>query len=499
MPVSRHHRVVSSPPSTRYQGLPRDPLCWIVALLAVCVPWVAVSPDSRQWHGGKSLAVECGAALLLTALLARPVTRRTLRSAGNVLHSGPMPFLIALTLWAALSSIWSVAPTFSALELREMFSGLLIYGVVASQARAPGGALLLLDALIVAAAVVSVSGLVDIGAGGTAVARGVFHDHMLFGAFIMLLLPVLLAAGFSAPPAHRYAAQSVSALSFAALAVSQTRSAWIGEAAALTTFAVLFFWSGAGRSNPVLTAGERQRRKALAIPYVILGVGLLIGFLTLAPQRDAVKQRIQSLTTTVVQGREASVEWRFGAWRGACLMIMDRPLLGRGVGCYPACQQPFTQVGEPPAVVQAEGPTIFDQAHDSYLQMAVDLGLPGVLLWLAALTAALVMGLRAIPGLPADGPRAWTVIGGLSSLVGQVVDALANPAWQFGEVMLYFWVILGLTMAAACGPDRETPTEERPTLPIPLRLIQSVAAIAAGGWLVIEAIGSARLLPAPHL
>ena len=480
-------------------ALPRDPLCWLVAVLAVSVPWIAVSPDSPQWHGGKALAVECGVALLLAALLLRPVTRQTLPAAGDFLRRAPLPFLIALTLWAATSYTWSVAPSFSALGLREMFGGLLITGVVASQARTPGGALLLLVALMAAAAAVSVSGLVEVGGGGSLIATGVFHDHMLFGAFVMLLLPVLLAACFSAPPAHRYAAQGVSILCLAALAVSQTRSAWIGEAAALMMFAFLYFWSGAGRSGPALTEGERQRRRALALPYVILGAGVLIGFLALAPQRDAVMQRIQSLTTTVPQGRESSVEWRFGAWRGARQMITHRPLLGWGIGSYPPVQRAFTQVGEPASVVLSDGPTILDEAHDSYLQMAVELGVPGVLLWIGALAAAFVTGLRALRFLPAGSPRAWTVIGGLSALAGQATDALANPAWQFGEVMLYFWIILGLTIAAAGGTDGEALPEGHSAPAAALRLLQILAALAVGGWLAAQAVGSARLLPAPHL
>ena len=495
LPSTRRARRRPAPP----EALPtRDPLSWIVALLAVLLPCVAVSPDSPRWHGGKGLAVECGAALLLAVLLGRPASARALRGFGSFLWRGPQPFLLLLALWATLSLAWSSSLAFSALGLGQIWGGLLIYGVVASQARSEGRALLLLDALALTTAVVSVSGLVDVG-GGALVARGVFHDHQLFGAFVMLLLPVLLAASIAAPTPHRWAAQGAAILCFAALVVSQTRSAWIGETAALATFAALSLWSTALRPKSPRTDGERRRRRTQLVPYILLGVVAVAGFVALAPQRDAVALRLRSLTTTVAQGREASLEWRLGVWRGARAMIGERLLLGWGVGCYPSQQWSFTGVGEPPAAVLADGPTVSDQAHDSYLQMAANLGIPGVLLWLCALAAAIGTSLRALPRLSAGGPRAWAVIGGVSALAGQATDALANPGWQFGEVALYFWIVLGLTMAAAGGAEGTAAGEEAHAVALPWRLLQGAAAATVGGWLAAQAVAGARLLPAPHL
>ena len=315
----------------------------------------------------------------------------------------------------------------------------------------------------------------------------------------MLLLPMLLAAGFSAPPAHRYAAQGVSVLCLAALAVSQTRSAWIGEVVALTTFAFLYFWSGAGRNRSALTDGERQRRKALALPYIILGAGALIGFLALAPQRDAVVQRLQSLTTTVPQGREASVEWRFGAWRGARQMITDRPLPGVGDRLLPArpaglhpgrrtcCRRSCGRadhLGPGPRLLPANGRRTGGAGPAS----------------LARRTGRRVCHGPAGAPLPAGGRSAR--VDGDRRAVGPGRPGDRRPGQPGLAVRRSHALLLdhpGIDDGGGRGRRRGGDARGASCAAVPLRLLQILAALAAGGWLAVEAIGGARLLPAPHL
>ena len=430
-------------------GLTRDPLLWIVAGLAALVPWIVADPASPRWHGLKTLAVECGAALLLTALLSRPMSGRKLALVADFLRRGPQPFLLALALWAASSYTWSAARPFSALGLVQLLCGLLVYGVVAFRVRSQSGYLLLLAALSVAAVMAGVSGFVGIGQGGAPLATGVFHDHQLFGSLVMLLLPVLLAGSFVAAPVPRYAAQGAAIVCAAALVMSQTRSAWIGEALALTTFAALFLWCWALTAPTDIDDGGTEGAED-AIPFLRPPRRVrVLGFLTMAPQTESLQERFHTLTSSVARGQDLSLNWRFGTWQGARRMFLQRPLWGWGVGCYQPYQHAFTGDGEPTETVLSLGPTISDQAHDSYLQEAVELGAPGLILWVAALAAAIVTGLRALPRLPSGSPRRWVLIGGVSALSAQAVDALANPAWQFSEIALYFWIVMGLTVAAA--------------------------------------------------
>ena len=49
----------------------------------------------------------------------------------------------------------------------------------------------------------------------------------------------------------------------------------------------------------------------------------------------------------------------------------------------------------------------------------------------------------------------------LAAVAGQMVDAVANPAYQFGEVSLLFWLVVGLGMSAAkIAPSAEAALKE---------------------------------------
>ena len=165
---------------------------------------------------------------------------------------------------------------------------------------------------------------------------------------------------------------------------------------------------------------------------------------------------------------------------------MDRPLLGWGGGClptHPAAVHPGRRTRRD--VVLADGPTISDQTHDSYLQVAADLGVPGLLLWLGALAAVTVTGLRALPYLPAGGQRAWMVIGGLSALAGQATDASGQSRLAVRRSLALLLDRPGADDGG--GGQREggrTMRVGRRRRRGSFRLCRLWSAIAAGGWLL---------------
>ncbi len=479
-----------------------SPALALVVLLAVALPLIPADIASPRWHGLKTLAFEVGAAVVLALLpwsgRARVFRLDTLRRPGAPLS------LAALLLWATLSGLLSPDEGFAVHGWWLDCGGAVIACAVAQGLRARDDYRFLSDGLTAAGLVVSGATFALYLRARMTVAEGTYHDHMLLGAVLLLLLPMALAAACApVSQTRRTAALAALVLCSLALLLSQTRSAWVGAVISLLTFGGLLLFTGRTAPQRQEDSGSRRRGRVQALVYGLLVLCALGLFLLTAQQNVLLAGRARSLTTAL-QDKGGSVEWRFSTWRGALRMVAQKPLQGWGVGGYPLHQQPFTHTGEPPSVVARAGPRIWDEAHDTYLQVAAELGVPGLLLWLLVLGGALTGGVQALRRLPPAGLRQRLLMGALAGLAGQSVDALANPGWQFGEVALYFWIALGIVLGAAApqpaddGPGCGTGGGPPHAFPRSRPLWLTAAAVVAV-WVVYETTHYARLLPTPHL
>jgi O-antigen ligase len=112
----------------------------------------------------------------------------------------------------------------------------------------------------------------------------------------------------------------------------------------------------------VFLAGRAKRSTKVMASIATLGAGLLVVWLT----GDVVIERFQALLA--VEG-EASANARLQAWAMTLDAIAQRPWLGYGHGAF---LEVFYLHGGPE--LGAIG--IWDHAHNDYLQLAVELGLP---------------------------------------------------------------------------------------------------------------------------
>jgi putative inorganic carbon (HCO3(-)) transporter len=87
-----------------------------------------------------------------------------------------------------------------------------------------------------------------------------------------------------------------------------------------------------------------------------------------------------------------------------------------------------------------------EQAHNEYLHIAAELGVPGLLLYALLLWAFFAKALHALGRLP-PGTRKMLLIGCVAAVAAQAVDAVSNPAWRYSVCALYFWLVLGMGTA----------------------------------------------------
>ena len=471
----------------------------ILAVTLAAAQLIPVPLNNIRWHGAQTLVVESGTTVLIAALLARARSYGSGQKRLLVTPLVPLLCLFLLLAWGIISYTASTDKPFALQGGFQLGAGIFVVFLVQRQVCTQAQLTFVLDALLGVGFLVAVSGFALFGGEGLTIATGILHDHMLFGAFLMLLLPLCLAVSIAPLTLNRRLfAQAAGVACQAALLAAQTRSAWVGEGVSLVMFGLLA-WKTRSAALPHFTSqAGTQRKFRRNIGAAAAFIACAGAFFWTLPDRDGFIARAKTLTTTVAQGKDASTQWRVSAWVGAEKMIREKPFQGLGVGCYARHQFPYTQLGRTPEQVSRRGPTILDEAHNSYLQLWAELGIVGLALWLAALVSFLIAGIHALKRYPARSLPQWALIGCLSALTGQMVDALANPAWQFANVALPLWIILGLIAALTCPVEAAEKRRHGPRT-VPVQIGQAVLAAGVGGGLLWVIYQTAFALPAPHL
>ena len=197
-----------------------------------------------------------------------------------------------------------------------------------------------------------------------------------------------------------------------------------------------------------------MRFRRLRIP--ILGATLVIALLLILrlalPNAGppAVQQFLQSLLSVRAS---SSAELRYEAWQRAWYMIQDFPITGIGMGSYKV----ISDVMYPTFV----SPESLPHAHNLFLQIAVDLGLPGLLAWLAAwvvvIRACIILrtGSQSSPALAAGLFASQVALG-----VHGLLDA---PVWGQVRAAPLIWLVWGVALGLAYHQNHVIPVT--PTSP----------------------------------
>lgn len=213
------------------------------------------------------------------------------------------------------------------------------------------------------------------------------------------------------------------------LLLTQSRSGWIGGAGGLVALAVV--------------AGLAGRRRWLRLAAVVLPVVLVLALgsalVALGPEGlGALWPSDSGLSAEDVVGR-VSLSGRVEIWSRALYAIQDFPFTGTGLGT-------FRRVVHLLYPLFTIGPDVdIAHAHNMFLQVALDVGLPGLIAYLALLWVAGAMGWQAArQGSALVRALAMGLGAGLVSLhVYGLTDALALGS----KPGIAFWMILGLLAA----------------------------------------------------
>lgn len=464
----------------------------LVLAMVIIVPFVATPADNGS-RGMAALAFEGMSILLLGFLLWKARWKNSKEDIVSFFKtSANLPILLFLGL-AVVSVLFSAHKQYSIQEMLRLGAGVLLYFTVAYHFRRSEQLMKLVDVLMFVAIGSSCIGFAQYGLGAEEQrqATGVFGDHQLYGSFMAILLPIVGVVAISErEPNRQLIAQIAAVLTTAALLLSYSRSAWIGCAGGLTSLGLLALYM-ATRKNQKLA--NRKHELILPLMMLVVSVGF---FLLIAPSTGGVVQRAMTIGNP---NAERGWQYRQQAWHGAEMMIKERPLTGFGLGLYPYYQSEFTHAGYSMTNTRSESPirpSLWENAHNAYLQTAAELGIPGLLLFIAALSAFLGMGLQRVIGMD-NGIRRTLLLGSIGSIVAFAFDGFGSPAWQFGQVSMFFWLILGI--GTGCMRPRSkyrTRTEEGAAPTRGARLSRPSAILAALGLAVLLPTIALAVVPA---
>ncbi len=139
---------------------------------------------------------------------------------------------------------------------------------------------------------------------------------------------------------------------------------------------------------------------------------------------------------------DLTLQQRRQVWEMAGAMVSDFPFTGVGLGTFP-------RVAEILYPIPAFGPDANPpHAHNLPLQVAVDVGLPGLSFFLLLTAAGVVAARRAIGWAPSQRTRALAA-GAACGLLAYYIYGLTDAIGLGEKPGLLFWVLLGIVVAGA--------------------------------------------------
>jgi O-antigen ligase len=325
----------------------------------------------------------------------------------------------------AMSALWATDPGSTFTDLSRIVQVVVLMLVAFTAAANRSGFRLILGSYLGASALTS---LYSIGTGGYSQAgrlAGLFDPNYFAASLVPALLVCLFLLLAPGPRHHRGLVGAVAAIDLLAFVLTQSRGGLIGLAVALVAAVAL-----AGAARP----------RVVAVVLVLFAAGL--GYYTLAAPSH--------VTSSSSSGRA-------GEWRIALRMFGSRPLSGVGLGNFgvvePSYSTKLLNLQRVRFVVNFR-----QRVHNTYLEVAAEEGIAGVLLLLAVFGLSLRYAGRSLPALARapDSLEPW-VRGLIAGAIGMFVAYFFLSAqWE-----KQLWIVLALLAAAPALVPAAEPEEPR--------------------------------------
>lgn len=219
----------------------------------------------------------------------------------------------------------------------------------------------------------------------------------------------------------------------ATLILTRSRAGWIGLAAAVLGLTLMLL---------ALEGNRRLKRIAFAAAAFCAVAALVAAAVLLAGQPGAAAATDSGqLAGGMLQ--QMTLDSRIEIWSRALYAIQDFPFTGVGLGTFRRVVNLLYPLFLVPPDVD------IGHAHNIFLQAGVDLGLGGLIGYVALLLVSAVAAWEV--ARDTQGAPRYLALGLLSALIGLHVYGLADALALGSKPGLAFWVVLGLIAALGNG------------------------------------------------
>jgi O-antigen ligase len=347
----------------------------IAISLSALILW---SFSRGQRSAGKSRRLDVillGAALAITGLQLVPLPMSVVRTvsphrAAQLTDSAPILGPIPA---ASLSSVPAAGPDALLILASYILVFLLIRDLRTRFNESPWA--LLVPVIVVASLEATLGVLQFYGGADNAVGTYVNRNH--FAGLLEMSLPLAVMYGYSLVRGQRgrfqlsatpgmlaFGSFCLAALMFVSVIHSHSRMGFIASLSGLFAIGAL----GVQHREP---AEGRARR--IWLPLLGLGAAVVIAFVFLSP--DQLITRIAAMTNV----QDMNSDTRKQLWKETLPLIKDYAAAGCGIGGYESCFLPYKTVAPERTA---------DYAHNDYLQVMAELGLPAFLCLFAVVIMA---------------------------------------------------------------------------------------------------------------
>ena len=340
--------------------------------------------------------------------------------------------LIAFVGWVALTIPFAVSPIYSLKEFAKLLQQGLIFYVVAYFFRDSLSVKRLLWMLVGGLAVVSAYGVLQFGdllgampqEGELMLVESVTPGEVWLTTYLIMLIPLGLALGLcERRPSARIAGLGTAGLATLCLLLTYSRAGLL----ALLCEAVVVVWF--------------VRRRAVLIGMAVSALVMILGSAALFQFDVSVRGGWKARPGTAIPLADTgTLALRWNAWTFVAEELPKHWLVGVGYGK----DKQKEVYGNLPVAREGAGPARYPGTHNTFLDIALGVGLPGLALFVWLMWR---IGATAVGGFRRAGnPPAKAVLLGLGVSVIGLAVRLSFDHMLIGTLALQFWVLVALAM-----------------------------------------------------
>lgn len=259
-------------------------------------------------------------------------------------------------------------------------------------------------------------------------ASGFFGHYVTYAEVLQLLASLALGLLIMTQGNSRYRVfLGIALIGFcAALFLTVTRASWLAFGVSAASMVAL----AASRRTLLIAA-------AIAVPLAVGGLIFLqqqrqVGFFDMA---------------------DDSTAWRLTVWREAVGVITSEPrhlAVGIGMDSLKTHWQDWNMFDG--------GRRPLGHMHSNVLQLALERGIPALIAWLVWMYFYLRMLWRKLRQNELDWPERGMLLGTLGGTIAFLTSGLVHYNWGDSEVVMVFYILMGLSLAIVRRPDRQHST-----------------------------------------